>query len=45
MEISKENIPLILVNNPFNMCRAVWDGKAGTDAGAEALNVTVLATG
>jgi len=27
------------------MCRAVWDGKAGTDAGAEALNVTVLATG
>jgi len=27
------------------MCRAVQDGKGGTDAGAEALNVTVLATG
>jgi len=27
------------------MCRAVQDGKGGTDAGAEALNVTVLANG
>ena len=35
----------ILVNNPCNMCRAVQDGKAGTDAGAEVLNVTVLAIG
>lgn len=35
----------ILVNNPGNMCREVRDGKTGTDAGAEALNMTVLATG
>jgi hypothetical protein len=33
-----------LVNHLCNMCRTVQDGKAGTDAGAEALNVTALAT-
>jgi len=27
------------------MCRAVQDGKRGTGAGAETLNVTVLANG
>jgi hypothetical protein len=35
----------ILVNHPCNMSRSEQDGKEGTDAGAETLNVTVLDTG